>query len=266
MTKTQSDEQRQWMPRDQWNTLRAGDNDLARYANAPYHDVLVTNDGFTVADLERSRLILKRNQYVQGYCVLVAKSSVAEPHHMRPPERQLYFEDLMLAAEAIEKVFQPIKMNFKSLGNVVPHLHFHIIPRYENDPAPNADINPEQSTVYLSRDDYEQMVGDIREAMGFIRVRVNDPHLVKFLDNQGRVLDWPSRKHQDSQMAVRFYLADKFEYGRRYTEKEVNAIMNTWALFDDWALLRRELVMYNLFQREKDGTAYWRVNDDEDET
>ena len=63
----------------------------------------------------------------------------------------------------------------------------------------------------------------------------------------------------------KIYLAEKFEFRRKYSEREVNDILNQWALFNDWALLRRELIMYNLLQREKNGSAYWRVDDDENE-
>ena len=247
----------EWMRREQWDKMVKGDNHLNRYANAPFEEVLVTDDGYSIADLERSRLFLKRNQYVRGYCILVAKKSVREPHEMYPPERALFFEDMIRVGEALEKVFNPIKLNYEILGNAVPHLHVHILPRYYGDPAPGMPINPDAETVTLTDDEYWQMVGDIREALGFIRVRVNHPDLTNYLDNQGRVLDWPSTKYKESQMAVRKYLASKFEVGRQYTEKEVNTLLNEWALFNDWALLRRELFMHQMIHRMKDGSAYW---------
>ena len=41
---------------------------------------------------------------------------------------------------AMRQVFRPAKINLASLGNVVPHLHWHVIARFENDadfcPAP----------------------------------------------------------------------------------------------------------------------------------
>jgi diadenosine tetraphosphate (Ap4A) HIT family hydrolase len=247
----------EWMPREQWDKLVVGDNPLNRYANAPYESVLETEYGFTVADLERSRLQLSRNQYVRGYCILVAKKAVREPHQMYPPERALFFDDMVRVGETLEKVFQPIKINYEILGNAIPHLHVHIVPRYYGDPAPGRPINPGAETVNLADDEYWQMVGDIREALGFIRERVNYPMLTSYLDNQGRVLDWPSTKHAESQMAVRKYLASKFEVGRRYTEREVNDLLNEWALFNDWAMLRRELFMHEMINRLKDGSAYW---------
>jgi len=43
-------------------------------------------------------------------------------------------------AKAIEARFQPIKMNYLTLGNWVPHLHTHVVPRYLDDPAPGGPI------------------------------------------------------------------------------------------------------------------------------
>jgi diadenosine tetraphosphate (Ap4A) HIT family hydrolase len=179
----------EWMPRAQWDNMVAGDNDLNRYANAPYEAVLVTEHGYTIADLERSRLQLCHNQYVRGYCILVAKKAVREPHQMYPPERALFFEDMVRVGETLEKVFKPIKINYQILGNAVPHLHVHIVPRYYGDPAPGQPLDPQAETVTLSDAAYRQLVGDIREAFGFIRERVNHPLLTNYLDNQGRVLD-----------------------------------------------------------------------------
>lgn len=51
------------------------------------------------------------------------------------------------------------------------------------------------------------------------------------------------------------WLAEKFEYGRTYTEKEVNALLSQY--HEDTATLRRELVGYKLLQRERG--IYWRT-------
>ena len=41
-----------------------------------------------------------------------------------------------LAFYGIERVFEPVKVNYDILGNSVPHLHVHVIPRYADDPRP----------------------------------------------------------------------------------------------------------------------------------
>jgi diadenosine tetraphosphate (Ap4A) HIT family hydrolase len=41
---------------------------------------------------------------------------------------------------AVQAIFTPVKLNFLTLGNWVPHLHTHVLPRYHDDPAPGGPI------------------------------------------------------------------------------------------------------------------------------
>jgi biotin operon repressor len=57
--------------------------------------------------------------------------------------------------------------------------------------------------------------------------------------------------------AILRYVAQAFEVGKRYSEKQVNQILSGY--HDDTATLRRELVGLGLMQREGGGGEYWRV-------
>ncbi len=61
-----------------------------------------------------------------------------------------------------------------------------------------------------------------------------------WLDPQGRLSGWPAKR--SLQVLASYYLVAKFEGSRRYSEPEVNAILDTWSLFRDAARLRREMV------------------------
>ncbi len=52
-------------------------------------------------------------------------------------------------------------------------------------------------------------------------------------------------------------IAEKFERGRKYTEKEVNAIIKD--IFDDYVTIRRFLIMYGHLDRTRDGSEYWKT-------
>ena len=82
-----------------------------------------------------------------------------------------------------------------------------------------------------------------------------DKRLHHFLDGQGRLTCYPA-KYKFKILAL-YYLASKFEPGRRYAEREVNERLKAWHTFDDWALLRRDLYDNYFMGREKDGSAYW---------
>jgi hypothetical protein len=77
-----------------------------------------------------------------------------------------------------------------------------------------------------------------------------------FLDGEGRVTQLPAR--QKSKLLVLEYLAEKFAAGKDYTEKEVNAILTDWHTFNDYFLLRRELIDFKFLFRTRDGSRYWK--------
>jgi len=79
--------------------------------------------------------------------------------------------------------------------------------------------------------------------------------LRNFIDNDGRLKSYPSKFKL--KIISLFYLASKFEYGRRYTEKEVNQILQEWHTFKDWALLRRDLYDMRFLNREQNCSFYW---------
>lgn len=78
----------------------------------------------------------------------------------------------------------------------------------------------------------------------------------RFLDEEGRVKLWPARRA--AKLGVLGYLAEKFEFGRDYTEHEVNAILAGWHTFEDLFLLRRELIDSAWLLRTANGSRYWK--------
>lgn len=241
-----------WRPLEEWKALVRGDN--CPLCEAIAMEEAADEYGITVADLAISRLRLIRNQYVRGYCVLISHKHVSEPFELNRDEQHLFFDDMMRAGRALTRVYQPLKMNFELLGNVIPHLHAHLVPRYYGDPAPHQPINPDTQKVYLSSEEMGYHVRLIREALGYVDYNIPP----SFLDDEGRVTAWPSQKKRAAQNAILVYLAAKFEDGRIYSEREVNDLLSQYHTFGDWALLRRELFEHGLLNREKDGSTYWR--------
>ena len=76
-----------------------------------------------------------------------------------------------------------------------------------------------------------------------------------FLDDEGRLHAYPAKYKR--QILSLFYLASKFEFDKRYTEKEVNETLKEWHTFDDWAMLRRDMYDSRFLGREADGSVYW---------
>lgn len=87
-----------------------------------------------IFEFPQSVLFLGPWQYYRGYCVLVARWHATELSQLAPQDRHAHLEEMCLAARAIEDAFRPKKMNYELLGNQVPHLHWHLVPRYADDP------------------------------------------------------------------------------------------------------------------------------------
>jgi len=80
---------------------------------------------------------LMRAAIQRGYTVVIwCGRHVAEPTELAPEEAAAYGAEVLEVARAIERHFMPVKTNYNVLGNSVPHLHTHIIPRYADDPRP----------------------------------------------------------------------------------------------------------------------------------
>ena len=123
---------RVWMPHDRWDALPAPRLQLV--ASTPARAIFV-------ADLSVSRLRLQREQHVPGWCVLLLRRHVREPHELPPEERSAFFDDMVRVGRALERVYGAQKIKYSILRNIVPHLHAHIQPRYHGETLHNiADL------------------------------------------------------------------------------------------------------------------------------
>jgi diadenosine tetraphosphate (Ap4A) HIT family hydrolase len=73
----------------------------------------------------------------RGYCVVVWRGRhVADVTQLSNSEAGRYWDDVMRVARAVELHYTPAKLNLMTLGNEVPHLHTHVVPRYVDDREP----------------------------------------------------------------------------------------------------------------------------------
>ncbi|WP_165008374.1 HIT family protein [Neisseria yangbaofengii] len=74
-----------------------------------------------------------------AFCRVIWQEHVAEMTDLPQAQRDEIMGMVYRVESAMRQVLQPAKINLASLGNVVPHLHWHVIARFENDanfPAP----------------------------------------------------------------------------------------------------------------------------------
>lgn len=112
-----------------WFSLAAGDGcpfDRPRVEPNDYWD--------TVAPLTVSTLCLLKNQFYRGHCILIYDlKHVCRPDQLTTDEWIGFARDVHVAVSVLVTVFRPAHINVECLGNEIPHLHWHLIPRYQDD-------------------------------------------------------------------------------------------------------------------------------------
>ena len=84
---------------------------------------------------------LERHAIARGHAVVIFRGRhVADFTGLTVAEAAAYWSDIHTVARMIEQVFAPCHMNYQLLGNLVPHLHVHLVPRYLDDPAPGKPL------------------------------------------------------------------------------------------------------------------------------
>jgi diadenosine tetraphosphate (Ap4A) HIT family hydrolase len=131
---------------------------MAHDPNCPFCVKLAAPDGWPAGDVvwqfPHSVAVLGPWQFYTGYCLLIARDHAHELNHLGPT-RAAYLDEMCTLAAAIEACFKPLKLNYELLGNQVPHLHWHVFPRYATDPD-------RRRAVWFALDDAEADVAEKR--------------------------------------------------------------------------------------------------------
>ena len=95
---------------------------------------------YFVKELKTGYIVLCDFQYFYGYTIFISKTHTDELHKLEKTEKELFLKEMAIAAESVIKAFKPKKLNYELLGNSDSHLHWHLIPRYGDDPCPKTAI------------------------------------------------------------------------------------------------------------------------------
>jgi len=119
-----------------------------------------------IFETEHAQVVLNRDQFFPGYTLLFTRDHVSELFHLDRDVRQALMEDVNRVAAALDQVFRPAKMNYELLGNMVPHIHWHLVPRFTSDPLwPRPIWSEPHDELHLSSEAYAQRIAAIRTAL-----------------------------------------------------------------------------------------------------
>lgn len=133
-----------------------------------------TNPSF-IATLDCGHVVLGDNQGCRGWCVLILKDHREHMDDLPIAAQSIVFEDVALIAAAIRSVFptsgkggSPPRINYECLGNLVPHIHWHVIPRHADDPEPTKAVwgwSEERLKGVMSAEERGELILKLRGAL-----------------------------------------------------------------------------------------------------
>jgi diadenosine tetraphosphate (Ap4A) HIT family hydrolase len=113
------------------------------------------------------RVVLPAEPEYPGFVRVIWNHHRREMTDLSPAERTHFMNVVWSVESIIREIMEPDKINLASLGNVVPHLHWHIIPRYTDDrhfPAP-IWATPQRETCAITSRQHQQRAAWLSETL-----------------------------------------------------------------------------------------------------
>lgn len=130
----------------------------------------LAEDTYVLGDFPLSIVLLAKDANYP-WCILVPKKTeIREIHQLDKADRQQLLVESYGLAEAMEKLFQPKKMNIAALGNMVPQLHIHHIARFDSDAAWPAPVWGKVPAIVYENRALEERVEILRRSLANLDV------------------------------------------------------------------------------------------------
>ena len=120
-----------------------------------------------IAPMQVSTLYLFKEQTYRGRCVVAYRHHINELFELSDAERDRFMADVARAAKAMQAAFNPAKINYGAYSDKLPHLHFHLVPKYRDGPSWGAPFKmmPEPKQL-LGSADYAGLIAAIKAKLG----------------------------------------------------------------------------------------------------
>ena len=128
--------------------------------NDTLHDLMIE-----VAQLSVSRLFIFKEQTYHGRCLVAYKDHVDDLNLLSDDDRNAFMADVARVTRAMQKVFNPDKINYGAYSDTLSHLYFHLIPKYQGGPDFGGVFQMNPKKVYLTEAEYKEMAEALKKAL-----------------------------------------------------------------------------------------------------
>ncbi|MCY1151509.1 MAG: HIT family protein [Sphaerochaetaceae bacterium] len=115
-----------------------------------------------IIKMDFSTIYLNKDQSHRGRIIVKLNEHKTEYFQLNEEERVGFFKELAIASEAVYNLYGPNKLNYATFGDLVPHLHVHIVPKYKDRLNWGAAFDDSLDKLYLSEAEYKEMVLEIK--------------------------------------------------------------------------------------------------------
>ena len=128
--------------------------------NETLHNLMIE-----IAHLGVSRAFLFKEQTYHGRCLVAYDGHVNDLNELSDEQRNAFMADVVRMTRAMQKVFNPEKINYGAYSDKLCHLHFHLAPKYVGGPDYGGVFQMNPGKVYLSDDEYADMIEKLKAAL-----------------------------------------------------------------------------------------------------
>lgn len=129
--------------------------------NETLHNLMIE-----ICHLRVSRVFLFKEQTYHGRCLVAYDHHVNDLNQLSDEERNAFMADVADTTRAMQRLFNPEKINYGAFSDTLSHLHFHLAPKYVGGPDYPGLFRMNPKEVYLTDEEYAKMVADIKKELG----------------------------------------------------------------------------------------------------
>ncbi len=115
-----------------------------------------------IAQLSVSRVFLYKEQTYKGRCVVAFNDHIADLSELSDEDRNAFMADVVHVSRAMDKTFNPDKINYGIFSDKISHLHFHLVPKYNNGPDYGGVFQLNPGKVHLTEIGYNKIIEAIK--------------------------------------------------------------------------------------------------------
>lgn len=137
-------------------------------------DLCLHDGGEIIIHTDKLRVVLVDDASYPGFCRVIWQHHIKEMTDLPESDRLLCMKVIFAVEQAVRAVMQPEKVNLASLGNMTPHVHWHVIPRYKDDKhfpdsvwsSPNREVAA--SVLEQRRQQLPQLKAAVKQAVSAV--------------------------------------------------------------------------------------------------